>query len=317
MRNLATAIALTGALLAPLSFTPSSHAMSNAPATGYTQTQYPIVLAHGLFGFDSIMGVDYWYKVPEALQKDGAQVFLTSVANSNTPEVRGEQLIQEIERILAISGAKKVNLIGHSHGGPTSRYVASVRPDLVASVTSISGVNKGTPVAEKLNEWKNGSTEFATLLGTLGNALAQVIDFFSAGGYQQDLLASVGSMTFAEAERFNAQHPAGIPSSACGQGEAVVNGIHYYSWAGQAPVTNLLDPLEIITIASSAFFPAGERNDGLVGACASHLGKVIRDDFQMNHLDEINQAFGIHALQDTDPLEVFRTHANRLKQAGL
>lgn len=26
---------------------------------GYTQTRYPIVLVHGLFGFDKLLGVDY------------------------------------------------------------------------------------------------------------------------------------------------------------------------------------------------------------------------------------------------------------------
>jgi triacylglycerol lipase len=36
----------------------------------------------------------------------------------------------------------------------------------------------------------------------------------------------------------------------------------------------------------------------------------------MNHLDEVNQTVGIHGLGETDPLTVFRTHANRLKNAG-
>ncbi len=312
IRSTLTALALAGSL-----FMSQAQAMSEAPASGYTQTKYPIVLAHGLFGFDALLGVDYWYKVPETLQKDGAKVFLTTVANSNSPEVRGEQLIAEVERVLAITGAEKVNLIGHSHGGPTTRYVASVRPDLVASVTSISGVNKGTPVAETLNQWQNGSSEFSWLLENLGNALAVTIDFLSGGDYEQDILASIGSMTFAEAEAFNQRHPGGIPATACGEGAYEYNRVRYYSWAGEKPLTNVLDPLEIITGAASLFFPAGERNDGLVGACASRLGMVIRDDFNMNHLDEVNQTLGLHALTDTDPLTVFRTHANRLKQAGL
>lgn len=302
---------------AGLLFASQAQAMSDTPETGYTETKHPIVLAHGLFGFDKLLGVDYWYKVPETLQKDGAKVYLTSVANSNSPEIRGEQLINEIENILAITGAEKVNLIGHSHGGPTTRYVASTRPDLVASVSSISGVNKGTPVADTLMQWSNGSTEFSFLLETLGNALAKTINFLSGAKYDQDILASIGSMTFAEADAFNAKHPAGIPTTVCGEGDYTVNGISYYSWAGQSPVTNLLDPSDLITAGASLFFPKGERNDGLVGSCASRLGMVIRDDFNMTHLDEVNQFFGIHALTDTAPLEVFRTHTNRLKQAGL
>ena len=61
----------------------------------------------------------------------------------------------------------------------------------------------------------------------------------------------------------------------------------------------------------------GENNDGLVGQCSSHLGTVIRDDYTMNHLDEINQLFGLTALFSTNPKSVFRTQANRLKNNGL
>ena len=41
-------------------------------STGYTKTKYPIVLVHGLFGWDSIAGtVDYFHKVPAALRASG------------------------------------------------------------------------------------------------------------------------------------------------------------------------------------------------------------------------------------------------------
>jgi triacylglycerol lipase len=93
--------------------------------------------------------------------------------------------------------------------------------------------------------------------------------------------------------------------------------VRYYSWSGAKPLTNVLDPLDLLTGTTSLFFPAGEKNDGLVGSCSSRLGMVIRDDFRMNHLDEVNQTLGLHDLTETDPLTVFRTHANRLKNIGL
>jgi triacylglycerol lipase len=77
-----------------------------------------------------------------------------------------------------------------------------------------------------------------------------------------------------------------------------------------------LDISDLITAGASLFFTDGEANDGLVGTCSTHLGMVVRDDFKMNHLDEVNQLLGIHHLTETDPLTVFRTHANRLKLAG-
>ncbi|MAY14153.1 MULTISPECIES: lipase family alpha/beta hydrolase [Thalassolituus] len=308
---------LSVAALSAVLFSAQVSAMSATPESGYTATKYPIVLTHGLYGFDSLLGVDYWYKVPETLQKDGARVFVTTVSNSNSPEIRGEQLIPQIEQILAITGAEKVNLIGHSHGGPTTRYVASVRPDLIASVTTIAGVNRGTPVAETLNDWANGSTAFEGLISALGNALAETINFLSGGDYDQDILMSMRSMTFAETAAFNQQHPGGIPTTACGEGDYQYNGVRYYSWSGAKPLTNVLDPLDLLTGTTSLFFPAGEKNDGLVGSCSSRLGMVIRDDFRMNHLDEVNQTLGLHDLTETDPLTVFRTHANRLKNIGL
>lgn len=82
------------------------------------------------------------------MTKSGAKVYVAQVSATNSSEARGEQLLSQVEAILAVTGAQKVNLIGHSHGSPTSRYVASVRPDIVASVTSVGGVNKGSTIAD-------------------------------------------------------------------------------------------------------------------------------------------------------------------------
>ncbi|MGV2488489.1 UNVERIFIED_CONTAM: alpha/beta fold hydrolase, partial [Bacillus mycoides] len=89
--------------------------------TGHTATRHPIVLVHGLFGCDSVLGVDYFYGIPDALRQSGAKVYVAQVSAANSTEVRGEQLLAQVKNILALSGASKVNLIGHSHGGPTIR----------------------------------------------------------------------------------------------------------------------------------------------------------------------------------------------------
>lgn len=108
-----------------------------------SHTRYPIVLVHGLFGFDKLMGVDYFYGIPQAMTRDGATVYVAQVSATNSSEARGEQLLSQVQQVLAITGAEKVNLIGHSHGGPTVRYVASVAPELVASATSVGGGEPG------------------------------------------------------------------------------------------------------------------------------------------------------------------------------
>ncbi len=281
----------------------------------YTETKYPIVLAHGLLGWDNMLGMDYYYKIPAELRKDGATVYQTQVSAVNYTEVRGEQLISQIENILAVSGAQKVNLIGHSHGGPTIRYAASVRPDLVASVTTIAGVNKGSRTADFLRQIPEGSV-LEGVAFSMFETLGTVIDFLSGGGFKQDALGAISSLTTEGALAFNELHPQGIPTSACGEGDYVVNGIRYYSWSGGKAVTNVLDITDALLAITSIPF-GSEKNDGLVGSCDSHLGQVIRDDYKMNHLDEVNLLFGLHHLFETDPITTFRNHANRLKKAGL
>lgn len=282
-----------------------------ASATGYTQTRYPIVLVHGLFGFDSLGPLEYFYGVPGALRSGGARVYVTSVSAANSTEVRGEQLLFQIRQILAATGAEKVNLIGHSHGGPTSRYVASVRPDLVASVTSIGGVNKGSRVADVLV----GAAP--DLVYSIGNALGGFLGLISGSpSLPQNAYAAAQSLSTTGTATFNARHPAGLPSTACGEGAHQANGVYYFSWSGATPYTNIFDPADpFLAVTSIAF--GGAKNDGLVASCSSHLGRVIRDDYWMNHLDEVNQMVGITHLFETSPVTLFRQHANRLQGIGL
>ena len=100
------------------------------------------------YAFDSILGVyNYWYGMPTDLRAGGAKVYVASYSASNSSEIRGEQLIRDLDNLRAIYGYSKFNLVGHSHGGPTIRYVAAVRPDLVASITSVGSPHTGSKVA--------------------------------------------------------------------------------------------------------------------------------------------------------------------------
>ncbi|WP_071872658.1 triacylglycerol lipase [Atopomonas hussainii] len=284
-------------------------------SSSYTKTKYPIVLTHGMLGFDSILGVDYWYGIPSALKRDGASVYVTQVSQLDTSEARGEELLEQVEDIVAISGKGKVNLIGHSHGGPTIRYVAAVRPDLVASVTSVGSPHKGSAAADFIRQVPAGSAA-ETLLAGIVNGLGALINFLSGGSTStQNALGSLESLNSAGAAAFNAKYPQGVPTSACGEGAYSVNGVRYYSWSGTGVATNLLDISDAFLFATSLTF--NEPNDGLVGRCSSHLGQVIRDNYNMNHLDEVNQTLGLTSLFETDPVTVYRQQANRLKNAGL
>lgn len=278
-------------------------------AAGYTQTRYPIVLVHGLFGFDNIGPVEYFYGIPSALRSGGATVYTPQVSVANSTEVRGEQLLLEVKKIVAVTGKPKVNLIGHSHGGPTIRYVASA--------TSVAGVNKGSAVADILLGIAPPGSLSRDVITTIATGLGKLLSLLSGSStLPQNSLAAAQSLSTAGSAKFNAAHPAGLPTTACGEGAYQVNGVVYFSWSGASNYTNVLDILDpALAVTGLAF--GGAKNDGLVSSCSSHLGKVIRDDYAMNHADEINQSVGIVNLFEVNPVSVFRQHANRLQGMGL
>lgn len=151
----------------------------------------------------------------------------------------------------------------------------------------------------------------------LAEGLVTLINLLSGGtDLDQDPLASLAALTTEGSLAFNQHYPEGIPTSECGDGDLLAsNGVHYYSWTGSSNFTNLFDPTDGAMVVLGLAFDSP--NDGLVGTCSTHLGKVIRDDYKMNHLDEINGLLGIHHLFETDPVTLYRQHANRLKQQGL
>jgi triacylglycerol lipase len=283
----------------------------------YTQTRFPIVLVHGLLGFDSVLGVyDYWYGIGNDLRAGGARVYTASVSASNFTEVRGEQLIRDLDRLRAIHGHARFNLIGHSHGGPTIRYVASVRPDLVASVTLIASPNTGSPVADAVGVVLPPGSPLRPLVAGFVDAMSTFLGLLSGNTDPQNSLGALASLSSSGAAAFNARHPQGRPTTSCGSGPAIVNGIRYYSWTGTSVLTNIFDISDPVLGAGALFF-GWEQNDGLVGRCSARWGTVLRDDYGWNHGDEVNQFLGLRGLFASSPVAVTRAHANRLKNLGL
>lgn len=298
-----------------------SFGWSNVSQAGtYAKTQYPIVLVHGLFGFDELLWVDYFYKVPSKLSRNGAQVYVATVSPANSTEIRGEQLLNYVQEVLAVTGADKVNLIGHSHGGPTVRYVASVAPELIASATSVAGVNWGSPVADMVRAGLAPDSNLEGVAATVFNAFVNILELLSGSDASElptDSIAALEALTTEQTLVFNANYPEGMPSSYCANdGDLLAeNGVYYFSWSGGSTYTNVFDIADpALALTGLAF---NESNDGLVSSCSSHLGYVLKDNYRMNHLDEVNQTLGIHHLFETDPVTVFLQHANRLKQMGL
>lgn len=317
---------LIASLISCCAFT-AAHAATQAEQvkktalSSYAKTKYPVVFSHGMAGFISLgtdsFGLDYWYQILPDLARNGSNVWATRVSPFNSTEVRGEQLLQQVLEIRALTGTDKVNLIGHSHGGPTIRYVAGVRPDVVASLTSVGGPNKGSPVADLILKAEGTPIE-GPLVGMV-NFLSKAITWaqgLDPNRYPHDGLAGGKSLTAAGSAQFNAKFPMGIPSTACGEGKAFEQGIYNYSFTGIGQITNVLDVDSALKV-TALLIDGGKDNDGLVPKCSARFGKTIRDDYNWNHLDEVNQVLGLKALFAPDPVDVYRQHVNRLKLQGL
>lgn len=284
-------------------------------------TQYPIVLVHGLFGFDRIAGYSYFFEIEEALERAGARVFTVTIPAVNGNEERGEKLLEQVDRILLQTGAARVNLIGHSQGPLAARYVAALHPEKVASVTSVSCPNHGSEIADQLQRALTpGKLPEALVLALLG-AVGTLISFIS--GHPRNPVnpqAAFESLTSDGLAAFNLKYPQGVPKVWGGEGDEMVNGVYYYSWSGVVQTFQSLQPLDpthLNCIAlSKLFYKEKDANDGLVGRFSSHLGKVIRSDYPMDHFDAVNQIAGITSW-NVSPVRLYLEHAARLKSNGL
>lgn len=133
-------------------------------------SKYPIVIANGM-----ISNGETLKPVVDALRKDGHKVFMTQVPAAHPVRVRVPDLRTQVDQILKSTGAKKINILAYSLGALDARLLASTYRygDRIASITTISGVNKGTPAGTAAHrimmtmpgDWRKKIDAFASLIG--------------------------------------------------------------------------------------------------------------------------------------------------------
>lgn len=121
----------------------------------YQKPKHPIVLAHGLLGFDelhlagpSLPGFHYWRGIREALTAKGMNVIIASVPSSASIEKRAAKLAKDTGEK---GGGQSVNIIAHSMGGLDARYMISrlKPPNIdVLSLTTIASPHRGSSFAD-------------------------------------------------------------------------------------------------------------------------------------------------------------------------
>lgn len=136
-------------------------------------TRYPVIAAHGMAGWDSLAGFNYFGNDAGTFIGDSCQFLEINGCNewinsSQTPkteafqvtslhnsEVRGSQLFNHVLNFMATTGYSKVNLIGHSQGGFDIRKTAHLLKAhygqvRVGAMISISSPHRGAPYAKRI-----------------------------------------------------------------------------------------------------------------------------------------------------------------------
>lgn len=216
----------------------------------------PIVLVHGLCGFDRIYAFrrvvkDYFPGVREQLEAAGNRVFAARVSPTAGVAQRALDLKRFIEREVP---AGPVHVIGHSMGGLDARYMTTKlgMEDRVLSVTSIGTPHRGTSFAD----W--GVSRLARWLMPWFNAIGMPADAFF------DLRTEA-------CRRFNEDVP-NVP------------GVRYFSVAGVCQKPWLgpewLLPSSIVNRTEGA-------NDGVVSVASATWGEHT-EVWQGDHLNLVN-----------------------------
>ncbi|KAL0569673.1 hypothetical protein V5O48_012286 [Marasmius crinis-equi] len=115
--------------------------------------RHPIVLCHGLYGFDTrgptsfpSMRMHYWSNVLSILRgKLGADVIVTSVPGTGSISSRAEQLDRQLKEK---AHGKSLNFMAHSMGGLDCRHlITHCKPNEYGplSLTTISTPHRGSP----------------------------------------------------------------------------------------------------------------------------------------------------------------------------
>lgn len=264
---------------------------------------YPILLAHGFFGFDHLAGLDfvpYWYGVPEHLESLGHTVCVGEVDPFNDSTARGMQLLDQAIACAAATGHAKVNILAHSQGGLDARVVASLAPELVASVTTIATPHYGTPIADiAIGLTPNPAS--AALVDWITQVLGAPL--WDEVGNETSLYESMYQMSQPGIAAFNATYPDApgvLYTSVTGRTDLHAGGEACEPTSPPPPLligsfANTLDTTDALFVIPEAILSDGifsqEPNDALVRVVDARWGEFL-GCVPADHLDEVGQLLG-------------------------
>lgn len=297
-----------------------------APVVG----PFPIVLMHGMGGFNQLENLpftfSYFSGVQADLQANGEQlVFVTIAPPYDTSEHRAAALAPQLREILAQTGARKLNLIAHSQGGLDARVLASPdglnMGDVIASVTTIATPHRGSPVADLAQGLTTGVP--AAIAGPVVNGFLQLLEngvypdqsnpdlLGQAQQLSSPYMANVFNPKYRDAPGVVYESYAGRTNLATGNGEC--DGARYPNHPDNRDL-----PQTFFLATASYMQVLGQPNDGLVPVASAKWGTFLQC-VPADHLKEVGMVFqnGPDLISGFDHLKFFRRVVKRLRAEGL
>ncbi|OHB88397.1 MAG: hypothetical protein A3E19_06645 [Planctomycetes bacterium RIFCSPHIGHO2_12_FULL_52_36] len=258
-------------------------------------TNYPIILAPGVFGFDR-KKISYFLGITRYLNDMGFQTMHTKTVVARV-ERRAMVLKHQIEGHLKKTRASKVNIIAHSMGGLDARYMIAKldMEDRVASLSTVVTPHRGTSIAD----WgiRRGGLVLRLLKGLLRMDTKLIHD-----------------LTTESCRRFN---------------EEVENArqVRYFTYSGSKTKLRL-NPL--FWPAHNVIMKEEGENDGLVSVKSARWvsasgglrrtpdnGVKYMGNFKADHLDLIGWNLGLKILRSFNAKRFYHHVAENIKKEGL
>ncbi len=244
-----------------------------------SQLAHPVVLVHGLLGFDSFLSFEYFHGVREFFESRGVRVISPRLPAAAPIEVRARALFDalEIEKLNSTNSESRFHLIGHSMGGLDSRFLISKlqseNENRIASLTTLASPHHGAKMADLiLNEANNldlNEEKSEKILNNSSKSTSEIKNFqfpaLKISNFLEKLnelvgldFTGLGNLTTEFMEKFNEE----VPMRA---------GTKYFSYGG-----------ECSSVWSHYYIQAKYLkkfegpNDGLVSVESSKYGKYLK-----------------------------------------
>lgn len=261
-------------------------------------TKYPLLMVHGVF-FRDFRYLNYWGRIPKALEANGARIFYGNQQSAASIEANGHEIAQQILKIVAETGCDKVNIIAHSKGGLDCRSALHIPgiAEHVATLTTVNTPHRGCEFADYLLT-KIPQAEQDTVAKTYNATLKKL------GDPNPDFLSAVGNLTATFCKEFNEHFPD-------------VPGVLYQSIGSKLnKAAGGRFPLNFTYHLAKYFAGA---NDGLVDENSFHWGSsfqmlTVRGDRGISHGDMID--LNRENIPEFDVREFYVQLVANLKQRG-